>query len=116
MILRSGESIRLTLKSQADKSAFIELTFPEGRDKVTNATLNQQVLFYVYNNRLKDLKKFDMTQAGKVLLPQSTDTFTVYLAAQNGNYNITLTASKGMIGAMVSIAVGVLALTLSFLF
>lgn len=70
MVLKQGESIRLSLKSIADKSAFVDLTYNDGasaysKDKGIN------VGFFVFNDRLKDKRKFDMTGADKVLLPQS---------------------------------------------
>ena len=50
----------------------------------------------VYNNRKELNKLFNMTIAEKVLLPQSADTFTVYLIAQGGNFDFELQASNAL--------------------
>jgi hypothetical protein len=68
----------------------------EGSDN-TNKMNNQNVQMLVFNNRLKDIRKFDVTKVDKVLLPNSADNFTVYLAARGSNFNITVVASDSVI-------------------
>jgi hypothetical protein len=50
----------------------------------------------VFNNRKEVNKVFNMSIAEKVLLPQSQDTFTVYLIAQGGDYDVFLSASNAL--------------------
>ena len=83
---------------------------------IANKTINKNVQFFVFNDRLKDVRKFDVTNIDKVLLPQSQDNFTVYLAANNGNFNITITASRSMLGMVSNIAAVAVAIALAFAF
>lgn len=92
--LKDGETARYWFNSKAEKSAFVELNY-------TNPTLvkkdkSQYVQMLVFNNRKEVNKVFNMSLAEKVLLPQSADTFTVYLIAQGGNYDLSLSASNAL--------------------
>ena len=49
--LREGESVRLSLKSIADKSAFVDMTYNDGAES-HNKDKGQVVAFYVFNDRL----------------------------------------------------------------
>jgi hypothetical protein len=105
--LNQGQTIRLNLQSTADKSAYINLAYNgEGQ---TNSTLGKQVQFLVFNNRLKTQRIFDVTALNTVLLPQSQDNFTVYLAANGGNFNITLTASQSVMKVVSAVAMIIVA-------
>ena len=55
-----------------------------------------------------------MTIASKVLLPQSADTFTVYLIAQGGNFDITLKASNALKTLVSSIFLVMALITFAF--
>jgi hypothetical protein len=70
---------------------------------------------FVFNNRAGAYKIFDMTAAQKVLLPQSQDTFTVYLVAQGGDFDITLRASNALKNLMVGM-MAVMACAIAFAF
>lgn len=111
--LKQGESVQLNLKSTAEKSSYIEIEYNDvaatGSTNV-NKTINQNVLFYVFNNRLKGVRTFDMTNVDKVLLPVSADDFTVYLAASNADFNITILASQSVFGRALSFALSIIAL------
>ena len=116
--LKNGQSIRLNVRSQTSKSAYITLQYNNGNTPM-NSTNNQNVLFYAYNNRLvlpqNGGRWFDMTQVSTVLLPTSADVFTVYLTSVNGDYNITLLASQSVLGKVLSLAVAFIAV-LAFAF
>jgi hypothetical protein len=68
----------------------------------------------VFNNRKEVNKVFNMTIASKVLLPQSADTFTVYLIAQGGTFDITLKASNALKTLMSSIFLVMTLITFAF--
>lgn len=86
----AGQSLQFTVKSQAEKSGFINITY----DDPSKKTDNNKVLFYVYNNRtdLRD-KKFEMSYIDSVLLPQSEDDFVIWLGAQGSDFTIDIKAS-----------------------
>ena len=87
------------MKSQAEKSGFINITY----DKPNLKTDKNRVLFYVYNDRLQE-PKYEMSYLDSVLLPQSSDDFTIWLAAQNGNFTVTIKASGSVVNMIFSVA------------
>ena len=99
----------------AEKSAFVDLTYNDGSNAY-NKEKGNNVAFYVFNDRLKSQKKFEVSGADKVLLPQSQDSFTVYLTAMRGDYNITVTASKSLIGTIVSFTLAITAIMMAYVF
>ena len=111
-VLNRGETMRFTFRSQTEKSAYVELLYNplNGGSDNTNKTINQQVQFLVFNNRLKDIRKFDVSKVDKVLLPNSADDFTVYLAARGSNFNITVVASDSVVSRVFSVAVACFAM------
>jgi hypothetical protein len=115
--LKQGESLRLKLKSVTDKSAYIDLLYntvvASGSDNIVKEN-NTMVQFLVFNDRLKEVRKFDVSKVDKVLLPQSADTFTVYLAARGADFNITVLASSSVVGrafAMIAAVFAIFALS-----
>ncbi len=91
-VLKAGETARFTFKSLADKSAFVDLIYQDAGQ--VNKDKGTYVLFKAWNNKSK--KVYDMSIANKVLLPQSQDTFTVYLAAQKSDFKIIVEASYSL--------------------
>ena len=79
LVLKQGETARINVRSVAEKSAYINLVYNDPNQMKKDE--GRTVLFYVFNNRLKNERKFDQTHVDTVLLPQSNDNFTVYLAA-----------------------------------
>ena len=69
----------------------------------------------VWSNNPSAYKIFDMTTSGKVLLPQSSSNFTVYLAAQGGDFDIKLMGSNAIISALSFLFVATIAI-MSFVF
>ena len=69
----------------------------------------------VWSNLPNAYKIFDMTAANKVLLPLSAGNFTVYLAAQNGDFDIQLRASNA-IKAVLSVMFVATVAIMSFVF
>ena len=102
-----GESLSFKVKSQAEKSSFINLTYSNPNLK----TDKKKVLFYVYNENIPD-KKFEMSYLDSVLLPNSKDNFIVWLAAVGGDFTVKVTASNSVrtIVGFVSVAIAGLAL------
>lgn len=116
--IAQGETVRLNLKSTADKSAYIEIVYNKlngTQSDNVNRTDNKNVLFYVYNDRLKNQRTFDMTNVNKVLLPQSSDDFTAYLAANKGDFNVSVLASNSLIGKAIGLAVSIFALAFAII-
>ena len=64
-------------------------------DYSLNYTGSKYVSFQVWNDRLRTV--FDVSRIGSVLIPQSSDNFTLYFTALGGNYNISLLTSAGTI-------------------
>lgn len=104
--LKNGETVRMSFRSITEKSAYVDLFYNavNGGSNNVNKTNNQNVQFLVFNNRLKDVRKFDVSKVDKVLLPQSADTFTVYLAARGADFNITLEASNSIMSRVLGLA------------
>ena len=94
--------------NKGEKSAFVDLNYPKG----TNRTSTSRIGFYVYNTNTKT-KVFDMSQAEKVLLPQSAAQFNTLLLAQNGTFKFRLEYSNAM-NLIMSIT-GVIAMLAFFL-
>ncbi|CDW75398.1 UNKNOWN [Stylonychia lemnae] len=95
LTIRNGTTLKFTVKSQAEKSGFISLGYQDESKKSDT----RKVLFYVYNNRLQtgaDRRRFEMSHVNEVLLPHSDDTYTVFLASQKSDFNITLTKSNAL--------------------
>eukprot|EP00347_Sterkiella_histriomuscorum_P021995 403332048 len=91
--LRRDQTYQLIVKSQAEKSSFINITYDDYNKK--NDT--SRVLFYAYNQRYQpnnDKTLFEMSHVDSVLLPETEDPFVIYLAALGGDFNITVTASN----------------------
>ena len=113
MYIRQGESLRLNVRSVADKSAYIDLLYNQDNATGSDNTVkenNTMVQFLVFNNRLKEVRKFDVSKVDRVLLPQSADNFTVYLVARGANFNITVLASNSMIGRAFAMIAAVCAI------
>jgi hypothetical protein len=101
----------MSFRSLSEKSAYVNLFYNPvngGGDNV-NKTINQNVQFLVFNNRLKNVRKFDVSKMDTVLLPQSADTFTVYMAARGADFNITVEASNSIISRVLGFAAGLIA-------
>lgn len=115
--LKIGESVRLNMKSTAEKSAYVDLVYNSlnGGSNNQNKTINKNVQFLVFNNRLKDVRKFDVTRVDTVLLPQSADDFTVYLAARDADFNITVLASQSVFGRAISLGLAMIAVAFGML-
>lgn len=115
--LRNGESLRMKVRSVTEKSSYIELVYHTVAATGSNNAVkvnNTMVQFLVFNDRLKAVKKFDVTKVDKVLLPQSADNFTVYLVARGADFNITVLASSSVIGrafAMIATVFAIFALS-----
>ena len=92
--LKNGETARYWFNSKAEKSAFVELNYT--KPALVKKDKGQFVHMLVFNNRKEVNKVFNMSIAEKVLLPQSPDTFTVYLIAQGGDYDVFLSASNAL--------------------
>ena len=92
--LKNGETARYWFNSKAEKSAFVELNYT--KPALVKKDKGQLVHMLVFNNRKEVNKVFNMSIAEKVLLPQSKDTFTVYLIAQGGDYDVFLSASNAL--------------------
>ena len=87
MTLKNSTTARWFFQSKAEKSAYVELEYTN--PKQVEEKIGKHVRMFVFNNRVGgSYKIFDMTTAKKVLLPQSKDTFTVYLVAQGGDFDI----------------------------
>lgn len=101
------------MRSVADKSSYIELVYndvyPTNKDNVVKEN-NTNVQFLVFNDRLKAVKKFDVTKVDKVLLPQSADTFTVYMVARGADFNITVLASSSVLGRALALMAAALSI------
>lgn len=116
--LLRGESLRLHVRSVTDKSAYVELLYntvtATGKDNIVREN-NTYVQFLVFNDRLKEIRKFDVSKVDKVLLPQSADNFTVYLVARGADFNVTVLASSSIIGRAFALVAAVFAVfALSF--
>lgn len=117
--LGRGESLRMHVRSVTDKSAYVELLYHNFNgtesDNIDREN-NTYVQFLVFNDRLKEIRKFDVSKVDKVLLPQSADNFTVYLVARGANFNVTVLASSSVIGRAFALVAAVFAVfaTLSF--
>ncbi len=68
-------------------------------------TSTKRIGFYVYNTKTPD-KVFDMSEAQKVLLPQSDDKFSAILVAENGDFTFRLDYSSSVLGKSIVIALG----------
>ena len=111
--IKNGESLRMKVRSVTDKSSYIELVYHSlaatGTDNVVKEN-NTMVQFLVFNDRLKAVKKFDVTKVDKVLLPQSADTFTVYMVARGADFNITVLASSSVVSRALAMFAAVLSI------
>jgi len=107
----------MKVRSVTEKSSYIELVYHTVAATGSNNAVkvnNTMVQFLVFNDRLKAVKKFDVTKVDKVLLPQSADNFTVYLVARGADFNITVLASSSVIGrafAMIATVFAIFALS-----
>lgn len=108
LVINKGQSVQIKVRSQAEKSGFINITY----DDYNKKTDNNKVLFYVYNNRA-DLrsKKFEMSYVDSVLLPQTSDDFIIWLGAQGDNFKINILASnsRNLITSLFAVAFMVVA-------
>ena len=89
LTINQGESVQFRVKSQAEKSGFINITY----DNPALKTDNNKVLFYVYNERL-NTQKFEMSYLDSVLLPSSADNFIIWLGAKGNNFKVNVLASN----------------------
>ena len=105
--LRRGQSARVGFFNKGEKSAFVDVEYRPG---TTKSDKNQRLGFYVYNKDTQ-YKVFDMTEAEKVLLPQSSANFQVVLVAENGDFQFKLDYSNSLLGKSVMLG---LAMILSF--
>ena len=84
-ILTKGQSVRAGFFNKGDKSAFVDIEYKAGTVK----DANKKIGFYVYNSGTPE-KVFDMSEAEKVLLPQSSAYFQVVLVAEGGDFTFKL--------------------------
>lgn len=104
--LKMGQSARVSFYNKGDKSAFVDVEYKDSKQKADK----KRIGFYVYNKATPD-KVFDMSEAEKVLLPQSDANFQAVLVAENGDFDFKLDFSNSVLGKTVIMS---LALLLAF--
>ncbi len=82
MEIKDGQSASVTFVNSGDKSAFVDIVY---NNAVTKKTDKAKIGFYVYNTNTPK-KVFDMSEAEKVLLPQSAQSFNTILVAEGGDF------------------------------
>jgi hypothetical protein len=96
-----GQSAIIGMKSQTSKSAFVNITY----DDPSKKRGNDKVVFYVWNDRIGRNKKFEMSYNDEVLLPNSEDSFVIWLGANNSDFRVSIFAanSKTLVASVMAI-------------
>ena len=88
------------VKSQSDKSGYINITY----NNINQKTDTKRLIFYVYNENYNNIK-FQMDYIDSVLLPITDDNFIVWIGAAGDSFTFDILKSTAVNQAFLYLSV-----------